>query len=134
MASEPDVGDVPLKDVRDTIVVPVRRESFERLLVGERSWYPIRIGDERVASIRHLATYFPAPTSAITHVVSVKSIVPFPGPYQDHRDWNKDLVNVGEDLRQIDQVAAGIRVKSIQSLRYALLSELLAASSLDDLW
>ncbi len=119
---------------RDTIVVPVRPKSFARLILGERRWYPIRVSDATVPSLRTLATYFPAPKSSITHIVSVVSIEPFQGPYDDQRDWAKKVIILGDDVREIRNVPSGTRVKSIQSLRYANLEELINATSLDDLW
>lgn len=42
--------------VRDTIVVPARRETFEERFLGEDCWSAIRIADEMLDRIRVVET------------------------------------------------------------------------------
>ena len=43
--------DALFADERDMLVVPVRKDGFEKVFLGERSWYPIRISEKMVEKI-----------------------------------------------------------------------------------
>lgn len=61
----------------DTIVVPAKREGFERVFLGEDAWYAIRIGGGMVDQLKYIAAYQTNPTSAITHVAPIERIEPY---------------------------------------------------------
>jgi hypothetical protein len=82
--AEPDVHLVPswappAPDAveRDTIVVPARKEGFERVFLGENAWYAIRVGGAMLGKIKYCAAYQSAPVSQVTHVAPVKLIEPY---------------------------------------------------------
>lgn len=66
----PDVG-------IDTIIVPARKEGFERVFIGEHQWWAVRIGGGMLPKIRWIAAYQAAPVSAITHIAPVDRIEPY---------------------------------------------------------
>ena len=123
-----------MERVREVIVVPVRPDSFHRLIEGEHRWYPIRVGDRPAAQARYMAVYFPAPISAITHLADIKSIELWKGPFRFAQDHGKRVINIDGKPSRIEPVPSGPRVKSIQSVRYTTIEELRRAKTLDDLW
>ena len=62
---------------RNTIVVPAQKGGFERVFLGENSWYAIRISGGMLDKIKYIAAYQTAPVSAITHVAPVDRIEPY---------------------------------------------------------
>ena len=42
-------------DDRDTVIVPAQKEGFERVFLGEHSWYAIRIGGGMLPRIKYIA-------------------------------------------------------------------------------
>jgi hypothetical protein len=65
------------KDSRDTIVVPAKREGFERVFLGENCWYAIRISGGMLDKIKYIAAYQSQPVSAVTHYAPVDRIEPY---------------------------------------------------------
>lgn len=59
----------------DTLLVPARKEGFERVFLGEKQWYDVRINDARKEKIKYIAAYQTSPISAITHWAEVAEIV-----------------------------------------------------------
>ena len=55
-------------DELDTIVVPAREEGFNRVFLGENSWYEIKISSSMLSKIKYIAAYQTAPISAITYL------------------------------------------------------------------
>lgn len=66
-----------LKSGKDTIVVPAQKEGFEKVFIGENSWYAIRIGGGNLDKIKYIASYQTQPISAITHYASIEKIEPY---------------------------------------------------------
>jgi len=62
---------------KDTIVVPAQKGGFDRVFLGENSWYAIRISGGMLEKIKYIAAYQTAPVSAITHVAIVERIEPY---------------------------------------------------------
>jgi hypothetical protein len=61
--------------VSDTLIVPARKEGFERVFLGENAWYSIRLQEQRIPQIKYVAGYQVAPISAVTHLAEVAEIV-----------------------------------------------------------
>jgi hypothetical protein len=120
-------GSVPEQDV-DTIIVPARKEGFERVFLGEHLWYSIRVAPKRIPAIKYCAGYQVAPVSAITHLARVKEIrlrkggpkyeVVFDGPAQ----------RLGHPIK-----AGGARGLAPQGPCYTSLARLQAAKTYRDL-
>src|SRR5713226_7002345 len=51
----------------DTVIVPARKEGFEKVFLGEDCWHAIRISGGMLDQIRFIAAYQTDPVSAITH-------------------------------------------------------------------
>ncbi len=60
----------------DTIVVPARKEGFDRVFLGENAWRAIRISPGMRDRIKFIAGYQVAPVSAVTHIAEVDKIRP----------------------------------------------------------
>jgi len=56
----------------DTVIVPARKDGFEKVFLGESQWHEIRIGSEMIDRLKYIAAYQVAQISAITHVAQVK--------------------------------------------------------------
>jgi hypothetical protein len=65
------------RNEKDTIVVPAQKEGFERVFLGENSWYAIRIGGGSLDKIKYIAAYQTQPISAVTHVAPIERIEPY---------------------------------------------------------
>lgn len=63
----------------DTIVVPARDDGFQEIFLGQNRWHAVRIHGSMRPQIKYVAVYRVAPTSAITHVATVKTIEPWKG-------------------------------------------------------
>ncbi len=61
----------------DTIVVPARKEGFDRVFIGENKWRAIRVSAGMRDRIKHIAGYQIAPISAVTHIAEIEQIRPF---------------------------------------------------------
>ena len=61
-------------DRLDTVVVPAKPSSVKETFLGENCWYPVRIAGGKLDSIKFIAAYESAPTSAITHYAEVSHI------------------------------------------------------------
>ncbi len=62
------------KALCDTIIVPARKDGFDKVFIGENRWYAISIGAAMKDKIKWIAAYQKAPISAITHLAQVKEI------------------------------------------------------------
>lgn len=61
----------------DTIIVPARKDGFQRVFLGEDRWHAIRISPGMRDRIKHIAGYQIAPISAVTHMAEVAQIRPY---------------------------------------------------------
>ena len=113
----------------DTVVVPAREDGFNKVFLGERCWYAVRISEQMKSRIKYIAAYRTAPVSAITHVAPVRSV-------ERWGDSTKSVLNFGEPAQEIPPIrlAKGGRVKAPQNLRYTTKAAVDSAKSLDDLW
>lgn len=113
----------------DTVVVPAREEGFQKVFVGEKCWYAVRIHGTMRPQIKYIAAYRVAPISAITHIAPVRAIEPW-------KDTGKSVVYFSEPAKEISPIplAKGGRVTPLQNLRYTSHQKLLSANSLEDIW
>lgn len=72
-------GAVALADAlqKDTVIVPARKDGFDRVFLGENAWHAIRVGGAMLDKIKYCAAYQSAPISQVTHVARVKLIEPY---------------------------------------------------------
>jgi hypothetical protein len=61
----------------DTVVVPARKDGFNRVFLGEDRWHAIRISAGMRDRIKYIAGYQIAPVSAVTHIAEVAQIKPY---------------------------------------------------------
>ena len=55
----------------DTIVVPAKETGFNRVFLGENSWYAIKMSSSMISKIKYIAAYQTSPISAITYYAEV---------------------------------------------------------------
>ena len=117
-----------LTDVKDTIVVPAQEEGFNRVFLGENSWFAIRISGGMLENIRYIAGYQTAPISAITHYAEVKSIEPY-------GEGGKYKVNfVGPAIKLDQKIENDLPKGGMQGPRYTSASKLLKTSKMSGLF
>lgn len=109
----------------DTIVVPARKDGFERVFIGENSWYAIRIRSDRIPQLKYIAVYQVAPISAITHLAEIKTI-------ESVDQSGKYRVVFARPAEKIRPIHLGSRSK-IQSPVYCAYERLRTAKDVDDL-
>jgi hypothetical protein len=61
----------------DTVIVPAQKDGFERVFLGEDSWYAIRISGGMLDKLKYIAAYQTQPVSAITHYAPIDRIEPY---------------------------------------------------------
>jgi hypothetical protein len=115
----------------DTVVVPAKEENFRAVFLAENRWYRIRIAPDKKHHLKYIAVYRLAPTSAITHIASIRSIESDPAR---GGDWC--VINFSGEAQPIRPIPLlnGGRVKPFQMQRYTTRKKLEAASNLDDIW
>lgn len=111
----------------DTIIVSAKEESFQSVFLGEWCWYPIRIGSEKLSSIKWIAVYQTAPVSAITHFAKIEQIV-------DYKDTGRFKI-IFEEPEELEApiVLGENRSKTLQGQRYTTLAKIKAAKQVEDL-
>lgn len=116
------------KKVLDTIVVPAQKEGFNRVFLGDNSWYAIRISGGKLNEIKYIAAYQTSPVSAITHYAEVASIEPY-------GDGGKYKLNFKSKAEKINNIKYGnAKSGSMQGPRYTNLSKLLKSKTITELF
>lgn len=110
----------------DTIVVPAKKDGFDKVFIGENCWYSIRMRDERIPQIKYIASYQVAPISAITHVAKVKEIV------TSHENDKKYKIIFDGPAKEIKPIPLGQKSK-IQGPAYCIHEKLASAKDVDEL-
>ncbi|WP_170419744.1 GIY-YIG nuclease family protein [Ruegeria atlantica] len=112
---------------QDTIIVPAQKEGFERVFIGEKCWYAIRISGGKLPKIKYIAGYQTQPISAVTHVAPVSHIEPY-------GESGKFKVVFSEPPRKIGPIPYGNSpMGAMQGPRYTTYKELTNANSLDEI-
>lgn len=114
------------KAVSDTIIVPARKEGFEKVFLGDDCWWAIRIKESKIPEIKYIAGYQVAPISAITHVAKVKSIV------ESKEEPGKYKVIFEGKAKEIGHIPLGKKSK-IQGPAYCEFSKIEDAKDIDQL-
>ena len=101
--------------------------SLSYYQLRENCWYQIRIHGSMIPKIKYIAAYRVAPTSAITHIASVKKI-------EQWKDTNKYILyfsKPAEKIGPIKLVPKG-NIKPLYSSRYTSYERLRNAKTLDE--
>jgi hypothetical protein len=117
-------------DEIDTVVVPVREDGFQEVFLDQNCWHAVRIHGAVRSQIKYIAAaYQVAPVSAITYIAPVRSIKPW-------KDSGKVVVYFAEPAKPIGPLplVRGVKVRTLQSLRYTTHDRLLRAKNLDDVF
>jgi hypothetical protein len=111
----------------DTIIVPAKKEGFERVFLGEDCWYAIRISGGMLDKIKYVAAYQTQPVSAITHYAPVNRIEPY-------GEGGKYRLVFSMKAREITPIPLGdASPGAMQGPRYTTFSKLMTAKKLTDL-
>jgi len=114
----------------DTIVCPAREDGFKKVFLGEDRWHAIRISAPMIPRIKYIAIYQIAPVSAITWVGTVQEIK----AYQNTGKYEIAL----SSKRKIRSISLNrgkhAKVRTLQTARYAKLSDLEKAKNLDEVF
>jgi hypothetical protein len=113
----------------DTIVVPANEEGFNKVFLGEDSWYAIRISSSMLDRIKYIAGYQTAPVSAITYFAEVARI-------EKYKESGKYIVYFREKAKKIGPIELSVKKKGAapQAPRYTSFRKLKAAKTLDDVF
>jgi hypothetical protein len=113
----------------DTVVVPARKNSFQKIFLGQNMWHEIGIHSSKLEIIRYLAAYQTSPVSAITHVAEVISIKPW-------KDTQKFALYFKGTIKEIKPIPLSPRGRGagIQRSRYTSYARLIKAKTLADLF
>jgi hypothetical protein len=111
----------------DTVIVPAQKGGFEKVFLGERCWYAIRISGGMLQKIKWIAAYQSQPISAITHVAPVARIEPY-------GEGGKFKVVFSEPAKPINPIPfADASGGAMQGPRYTTYTKLMSAKKLSDL-
>ena len=113
---------------KNTIVVPAQEEGFNRVFLGENSWYAIRISGGKLDDIKYIASYQTAPVSAITHYAEVKSIE----PYGEEGKYKLNFVD--KAIKLDNEIEFDLPQGAMQGSRYTNIDKLLKAKKMSDLF
>lgn len=112
----------------DTVIVPAQKEGFEKVFLGEDSWYAIRISGGMLEKIKYIAAYQTMPISAITHYAPVHHIEPY-------GEGGKYKLVFSEKAREIGPIPFADATKgTMQGPKYTNIEKLKTAKKLSDLF
>lgn len=120
---------VPEKNF-DTAIFPAQLDGFNEAFLKENRWYYVRLGKDKIDSIKYVACYVGAPVSAITHYAEVDNIemVNIDGK-------QKYIINFKGVAKKLDRPIpiGNASSMSVRANRYVTLEELKSANSYEDL-
>lgn len=121
-------GHTDPKGQLDTIIVPAQQEGFERVFLGEKCWWAIRIAGGMLPKIKFIAAYRTQPESRVTHYAPVASIEPY-------GEEGKYKLIFAEPAKPIGPIPfADAPQGSMQGPRYTSFAKLQKARKLVDLF
>jgi hypothetical protein len=82
------------------LIVPARKEGFDRVFIGQDQWYAVRIGNDKINQLKWIAAYQVSPVCAITHIARIKEIIPY-------EDSGKYLINFDGPAEKIKPIPLG---------------------------
>jgi hypothetical protein len=118
-----------LQTENDTVVVPAKREGFEKVFLGENQWRAIRISGGMRPRLHWIAAYQSQPVKAITHIAEIDRIE----PYGDGGKYAVIFKGPAQKLDHpipFDDAPSGL----MQGIRYTRRSKLLTAKKVTDLF
>ncbi len=114
-------------DKPDTVIVPAQKENFEKMFLGEKCWYSIRISGGMLERIKFIAVYVGAPVKAITHYAPVNRIEPY-------GETSKYKLVFSEAAKPIGPIPLGrLTPVAMMGPKYTTFEKLKAATKLSDL-
>lgn len=114
--------------IKDTIVVPAQEEGFNRVFLGENSWYAIRLSVGMLDKIKYIAGYQVAPISAVTYYAEVKSIEQF-------GEEGKYKLIFKESAKKLDKpIVSDLSQGGMQGSRYTSFDKLIKATKMSELF
>ncbi len=118
------------ENVFDTAIFPAWPDGFEEAFLGEKRWYYVRLGHDKIDKIKYVACYVGAPVSAITHYAKVKNI-----EVVEVEGKQKYIINFeGEPIALENPVPLGdVHATAVRANRYVTLETLKNARSYKDL-
>jgi hypothetical protein len=118
-----------LQTENDTVIVPAKREGFEKVFLGEKQWRAIRISGGMRPKLRWIAAYQSQPIKAITHIAEIDRIEPY-------GDGGKYAVIFKGAAQALDHPIPFGDAPSgyMQGIRYTKRNKLLAANKVTDLF
>ncbi len=112
----------------DTVVVPAQEDGFNRVFLGENSWYAIRMQAKHIPKLKYIAAYQVAPVGAITHIAEIQEIK----PYEDSGKYIVKFKSKAKTITPIPRESSSFI--TLQAPRYALHNKILTSKWLDDIW
>ena len=111
----------------DTIIVPAREDGFQSVFLGKRCWHAVRIHESKLAELKFVVAYRVAPLGEITHCAEILEIV----PYLATRKYEIRFKGLP---RAIGPILRTSSIPSMQTARYALMTNILRARTLEEIW
>ncbi|MAS87238.1 MAG: excinuclease ABC subunit C [Micavibrio sp.] len=122
------ISDTVQKSVIDTIIVPAKEDGFNRVFLGKKEWYAVRIGGGVLNSIKYIAAYQTKPISAITHFAPVEKII-------SYGDTGKYKLIFSESATKIKPISYGdLPSGAMQGTRYTSFETLKSAIKISELF
>ncbi len=124
----PKIDEKVTPSQKDTIVVPAQEEGFNRVFLGEHSWYAIRLSVGMLDKIKYIAGYQVAPISAVTYYAEVKSIEQF-------GEEGKYKLIFKEPAKKFDKpIVSDLSQGGMQGSRYTSFDKLIKATKMSELF
>ena len=123
------------KSTFDTIVVPARKEGFDKVFIGEDRWYAIKFSEAMQKQIKYIAGYQVKPISKITHIAEIKDILPYEGNIESYE--GKFVINFKASAKKLNnpiEYNPSGKIKPLYGPRFAKYSKLIDSKNFDDLW
>lgn len=113
----------------DTLVCAAKEEGFKSAFLEQRAWWAVRLNPQLIPFIKYIAIYQVAPVSKITYYGKVEKIE----PYENTGKYKIYLQENPVKLERPVGLGKNPHLKP-QGPKYAKLSVIQAAKTLDDIW